>query len=98
MYSNIRLARSHKAVEMFFKFFHFLFPGDTDGLLRSFLAMTANLKLTNINGAKNKAMTISKFTEIDITKPFLEIIYKTATGMSTIPRRVSSLRLVTDVR
>ena len=85
-------------MEMFFKFFHFLFPGDTDRLLRSFLAMTANLKLTNINGGKNKAMRITKFTEIEITKPFLEIIYKTAIGMSNIARRVSGLRLVTDVR
>ena len=58
MYSNIRQATSHKAVETFLKFFVFLFPDDTARWRCTFLAMMNNLKLTNIKGGRNKTIAI----------------------------------------
>ena len=52
MYNNIRQATTHKAVEMFLKFFVFLFPDVT------FPAMMNNLKLKNMNGGRNKTKAI----------------------------------------
>ena len=98
MYNKIRQATAHKAVEMFLKFVVVLFPDDTACSSCIFLAMMYNFKLTNINGGRNNAMKINEKTAQEITKAFLEIIFIIITGMSNIARRVSSLRLVTDVR
>ena len=94
---KIRQATAHKDVEMFLKFVDVLFPGDTARSSCSLLAMMNNLKLTNINGRRNKAMKTNKNTAQEVTKAFLDIIFIIITGMSNIARRVSSLRLVTDV-
>ena len=96
-YNNIRQPTTHNAVEMFFKFFLFLFSCDTARSRRTFLAMMNNLKLTNINGGRNKAMRMIKFSELEITKLPLEIVNMTIVEMSIIATKVSSLRLVTDV-
>ena len=89
---------AHKDVEMFLKFLDVLFPGDTARSSCTLLAMMNNLKLININGRRNKAVKINKNTAQEFTKAFLEIIFIIITGMSNFARRVSSLRLVTDVR
>ena len=91
------MTTAHKPIEMFLKFFLVLFPGDAALSWRTFLTMINNLKLTNIIGGKNKALKAIKYAASGITKAFLDIIYKTMVGMSNIARRVSSLRLVTDV-
>ena len=98
MYNNIRQATAHKAVEMFLKFFDVFFPGDTARSSCTCLAMMYNFKLTNINGGMNNAMKINEKTAQEITQAFLEIIFIIIMGISNIPRRVKSLRLVTDVR
>ena len=75
-----------------------LFSGDTARSQCTFLAIINSLKLTNINGGRYKAKKIIKNTGPEITKSFLEIVHMTIAGKSNIVRRVSSLRLVTDVR
>ena len=99
-YSNIRQATAYKPVEMFFKFNVGLSPGtgDTACSRLTFRAMVNNLRLTNINGGRNKARRIIKNTLPRITKPLAEIRYVTTVEMSNIARRVSNLPLVTDVR
>lgn len=97
MDNNIRKATSHKPVEMFLNFTAVLVPGVTARLRCTFLRMINNLILTNINGGRNKHMKSSSNVTTGIIKPFLEIIYMIVVGMSKIARRVSSLRLVTDV-
>ena len=75
MYNNIRQATAHKAIEMFFKFTVVLFSGDTTARSRcTFLAMVNNLKLTNINGGRNKAIEIIKNSALEIRKRFIEIM------------------------
>ena len=74
MYSNIRKTKTHKTIEIFFKFFVVFSPGDTVRLRCTFLAMVNNLKFTNINSGRNKVVKIIKNTVEDITKPFSEII------------------------
>ena len=93
MYNNIRKAKTHKPIEMFFKFIVVLFPGDTIRSRCTFLAMVNNLKLTNINSGRNIVVKIIKNTVEEITKPFSEIIPMTAAMTSSITRRVSNLRL-----
>ena len=97
MDNNNVQATAHKAVEMFFKFIVVLFPGDTVRSRCTFLAMVNNLKLKNINGGRNKAMKIIKNTGLEITKLYAKIICMTVVVSSNIVRRVSNLRLVTDV-
>ena len=70
--NNMKQATAHKPVEIFFKLIFVLFPGDAALSRCTFLAMINNLKLTKINGKKNKAMKVIKYTVI--TKPFLEIV------------------------
>ena len=94
--TNIRQATAHKAVEMFFEFTVVLFPGAIARSRCNFLAMANNFKLTKINGGTNMTVKIIKNIGKDMT-PYLEIIYTTADGISNITRKVSSLRLVTDV-
>ena len=89
---------AHKAVEMFFKFIVVLFPGDTARSRCTFLAMTNNLKLTNINGGRNTAMRTIKNTGLENSKLYPKLICMTVVVICNIARRVSSLRLVTDVR
>ena len=98
MENNIKQATAHKPTEMFFKFTVVLCPGGTVRLRVTFLAIASNLKLANINGGKNNATKIAKNTAREIAVPVLEIIYTTVVVISNIARRVSSLRLVTDVR
>ena len=74
MYNNIRQETAHKVIEMFFKFAVVLFSGDTARSRCTFLAMVNNLKFTNINGGRNKAMKIIKNTALEIWKRFMEIV------------------------
>ena len=92
-YNNMRQPTTHNAAEMFFKFFLFLFSCDTGRSRCTFLAMMNNFKLTNINGGRNKAMRIIKFSELEITKLPLEIVNMTIVEVNNIARKVSSLRL-----
>ena len=62
MYNNIRQATTHNGVEMFFKHFVLIFPGDTARSLHTFLTTTNNLKLTNIIGGRSRAIRIIKDT------------------------------------
>ena len=66
--------------------------GDAAYLWCAFLAMTNNLKLTKINGKRNKGRKIIVNNAQKITKAFLEIMFMTAVGMRNIERRVNSLR------
>ena len=96
MADKIRQATAHKAVEMFLRFI-VLFPGDVARSRITFLAMTNSLKLININGGRYKTMK-TRINNAGLTdKPSLETTYMTAGGMSNVKKRVSSLRLVTDV-
>ena len=98
MDSNTRQATTHKAVETVFKFFVVLFSGDAALSRCTFRTMINNLKLTNINGGRNKPRKIVIVTGKEIIKPFIDIKHLTAIVVTNIARRVSSLRLVTDVR
>ena len=98
MYNNIKQATTHKAIEMFCKFTVVLFSGDTARSRCTFLTMINSLKLTKINGGRNKARKMSKSIAPEIARPFLEIMRMTVIGISNIARRDNSLRLVTDVR
>ena len=98
MQNNIRQATTHKAIQMFCKFTVVLFSGDAARPRCTFLTTINHLKLTKINGGRNKARKISKSIAPEIAKLFLEIMRRTVIGKSNIARRVNSLRLVTDVR
>ena len=98
MHNKIRQPTAHKAVEMFFILIVVLLSGNTVRSRCTFLAMIINLKLTKINDGRNKAKKIIKDTAPEIKFiPVLEMTLMTAVEMINIPRRVSSLRLFTDV-
>ena len=97
MVNKIRQVTAHKAVEMFLRFI-VLFLGDVARSRFTFLAMTNSLKLMNINGGRYKTLKSRKKTEPKTSRPLLEIKYMKTGGMSDIRKRVSSLRLVTEVR
>ena len=98
MHNNIRQPTAHKAVERLLEFIVVLFSGNTARSRCTFLAMINNLKLRKINNGRNKAKKIIKDTAPEIKFiPVLEITLMAAVEMINIARRVSSLRLVTDV-
>ena len=98
MYNSIRQATAHKPIKVFLKFILVLFRGDAVRSRCTFLAMIRNFKLTNMNGRRIELIKIIKDTVEKIGKPFSEIIHMTAVVTTNIARKVSNLRLVTDVR
>ena len=83
---------------MFFKRIALLCSGDIALRRRTFIAIISNLKLTNVNGGKNKAMQIIEATGREMIKSFTHIIFSVVDGMTNIAKRINNLRLVTDVR
>ena len=92
-----RQAATNKQVEILFKFSVVPFSDDVAFLRRTSLEILNSLKLRYSNG-RNIAMTkVIIWNVLFMIMPFVEMLYKVLLIRSSIARRVSILRLVTDV-
>ena len=98
MDNTTRETTTNKQVEILFKFIVVLFSEDIVFFLRTTLVILNNLKFKYANGGNTAMIQITETTFLGIIKSFVEIAYKVVWEMSNIASRVSSLRLVTDVR
>ena len=81
-----------------FKLIVVLFLRDIAFFRRTSLEILNSLKLRYSNGGNTAITKISTLSALGMILSFLEITFKLTWKVSNIARRVSSLRLVTDVR
>ena len=96
MESITRQATTNKQVEILFKFSVVLSPGDIF-VRRKYREILNSLKFMYSSGG-DETTTKTNITFLAMIMSFVEITYKEVKKMSSIARRVSSLRLVTDLR
>ena len=89
---------TNKQVEILFKFIVVLVSGDATFLRRTSLEILNSLKLRYTSGRNTVTIKIVKSSVLAIIMSFVAITCNAVKKMSNIARRVSSLRLVTDVR
>ena len=89
---------TNKQVEILFKFIVVLVSGDATFLRRTSLEILNSLKLRYTSGRNTVTIKIVKSSVLAIIMSFVAITCNAVWKMSNIARRVSSLRLVTDVR
>ena len=91
-----RQATTKKQVEILFKFNVVLSPGDVF-VRRKYREILNSLKFMYSNGGDETIVKINIKKFLAMIMSFVEITYKEVKKISSIARRVSSLRLVTDV-
>ena len=98
MDNTTRQATTNKQAEILFKFTVGSFSVDVVFMRRTPLEILKSLKLMNIK-QKNRMIKRNITASVqEIIMSSAEITYKVVCTMSNTARRVSSLRLVTDVR
>ena len=96
--NTTREAEASKQAEILFKFFVVLSSADILFLRRISLDILNSLKLKYSNGGNEAIIKVTITDAQGMIMSFEEITHKVVYKISIIARRVSSLRLVTDVR
>ena len=94
--NTTRQKTAKKQVEMLFKFILLCWDDVSPG--RTSLEIWNSLKLMNANGRNTLVMEIMTMNVVEMTMSYVDITYMVVWSKSNIARRMSSLRLVTNVR
>ena len=97
MESITRQATTNEQVEILFKFSVVLSPGDVF-VRRKYREILNSLTFMYSNGGNETTTKTNITTFLAMIMSFVEITYKEVKKMSNNATRVTSLRLVTDVR